>query len=234
MSDKEKKSEKNEENNYFNLTSNSNNENNVKEKKENSKEINLLYSNSNKLTKENEDSSFKYDFNINPFNEKNQSEFADNENNENSEDDEEFNLKEDDIKNNFNSENINFINNNLNKNIEEKYSNYFLNSFSYDSQNINNFSQIENNKKTLTRVPSNPIPLSYMNNMRSNQLFSFYQNPMSNSLNGINILNNFNFPNNSFTMNGKSGWICPNCKNFNYESKFFFKFFYNFFSENSM
>ena len=175
MSDKEKKSEKNEENNYFNLTSNSNNENNVKEKKENSKEINLLYSNSNKLTKENEDSSFKYDFNINPFNEKNQSEFADNENNENSEDDEEFILQEDDIKNNFNSENINFINNNLNKNIEEKYSNYFLNSFSYDSQNINNFSQIENNKKTLTRVPSNPIPLSYMNNMRSNQLFSFYR-----------------------------------------------------------
>ena len=32
--------------------------------------------------------------------------------------------------------------------------------------------------------------------------------------------NQLNFFNNSFTMNGKSGWICPHCKNFNYESKF--------------
>ena len=233
MSTQEKKSEKNEEKNCVNSTSNINNESNEKEQNEHLKEINNVYTNSNKITKENED--LKYDFNINPFNEKVENEFADNEKNNNSEDDDgEFILQEDDIKNNFNPENINFINNNLNKNIEEKYSNYFLNSFSYDSQNINNFSQIENNKKTLTRVPSNPIPLSYMNNMRSNQLFSFYQNPISNSLNGINLINNFNFPNNSFTMNGKSGWICPNCKNFNYESKFFFNFFYNFFSENSM
>ena len=233
MSTQEKKSEKNEEKNCVNSTSNINNESNEKEQNENLKEINNIYSNSNKITKENED--LKYDFNINPFNEKVENEFADNEKNNNSEDDDgEFILQEDDIKNNFNPENINFINNNLNKNLDEKYSNYFLNSFNNDSPNLNNCPQIENNKKTLTRVPSNPFPLSYMNNMRSNQLFSFYENPISNSLNGINLINNFNFPNNSFTMNGKSGWICPNCKNFNYESKFFFKFFYNFFSENSM
>ncbi len=233
MSTQEKKSEINEEKNCANSTSNINNESNEKEQNENLKEINNVYSNSNKITKENED--LKYDFNINPFNEKVENEFADNEKNNNSEEDDgEFILQEDDIKNNFNPENINFINNNLNKNLDEKYSNYFLNSFNNDSPNLNNNPQIENNKKTLTRVPSNPFPLSYVNNMRSNQLFSFYQNPISNSLNGINLINNFNFPNNSFTMNGKSGWICPNCKNFNFESKFFFNFFYNFFSENTM
>jgi hypothetical protein len=32
--------------------------------------------------------------------------------------------------------------------------------------------------------------------------------------------NQINFFNNSFSMNGKSGWICSHCKNFNYESKF--------------
>jgi hypothetical protein len=37
-----------------------------------------------------------------------------------------------------------------------------------------------------------------------------YQNPL-------------NFFNNSFTMNGKSGWVCSHCKNFNYESKFLYK-----------
>ena len=31
--------------------------------------------------------------------------------------------------------------------------------------------------------------------------------------------NQINFFNNCFTMNGKSGWVCSNCKNFNYESK---------------
>ena len=34
------------------------------------------------------------------------------------------------------------------------------------------------------------------------------------------LQNQFNFFNNSFTMNGKSGWVCALCKNFNYESKF--------------
>ena len=37
-----------------------------------------------------------------------------------------------------------------------------------------------------------------------------FNNPLQNQL---------NFFNNSFTMNGKSGWICAHCKNFNYESK---------------
>lgn len=37
----------------------------------------------------------------------------------------------------------------------------------------------------------------------------------------MNLYSNINFPNNSFTMNGKSGWICSSCKNFNYESILF-------------
>ena len=48
----------------------------------------------------------------------------------------------------------------------------------------------------------------YQNNNESfNRLFN---NPYQNQL---------NFFNNSFTMNGKSGWVCSHCKNFNYESK---------------
>lgn len=45
------------------------------------------------------------------------------------------------------------------------------------------------------------------NNEPFNRLFN---NPYQNQL---------NFFNNSFTMNGKSGWVCSHCKNFNYESK---------------
>ena len=34
------------------------------------------------------------------------------------------------------------------------------------------------------------------------------------------LQNNINAFNNCFTMNGKSGWVCAFCKNFNYESKY--------------
>ena len=37
--------------------------------------------------------------------------------------------------------------------------------------------------------------------------------------NSNNMLNNINFMNNSFSKNGKTGWICSVCQNFNYESK---------------
>ena len=41
------------------------------------------------------------------------------------------------------------------------------------------------------------------------------------NMNYNNLTNNLNFFNNSFSMNGKRGWICNYCKNFNYESKIF-------------
>ena len=49
-----------------------------------------------------------------------------------------------------------------------------------------------------------------------------FNNPLQNQL---------NFFNNSFSMNGKSGWVCPFCKNFNYESKSYYiikQFFYKY------
>ena len=192
-----------------------------------------------------EDENQNINFNINPFN-NNEDELADN--NSNDSDDEHLMFVENDIQNNFNPENIdlkeylkqqseqeNFNNNNNNNLQNENINNFYTNSFEENKekgknnvysqmQNMINVNNNNNINKTIPRVPSNPIPSSYINNIRSNQLFSFYQNPISNSLNGNNFLKGFNFPNNSFTMNGRSGWICSNCKNFNYESKYIFFF----------
>ena len=219
-------SEKKEEN-VIKFETNDNNKiikTNLKEnenlQKEKNQEQNILSLNSKIETNENDDLTFKmFDFNINPFNEEKKIEFADDENNKNSDEDEEFILAEDDIKNNFNPENFNYTNY---LNIENQPQ--IMNS-NNESQNLLNNNYNNNTNKTIPRVPSNPLPSSYINNIRSNQLFSFYQNPISNSLNENNFLNGFNFPNNSFTMNGKQGWICPNCKNFNYESNFIFLIF---------
>ena len=185
---------------------------NEKEKKDNNTEINLLNSKITNQLNLNEDSIFKsFDFNINPFNENpNERELADNENNKSN--DEEFILVENDIKNNF------IPNNNITLNEEKR--NYYsnnnkVNQLYIQNNNLNNVNYNYNNNKLIPRVPSNPLPSTY-NNINNN--YNFYQNPISNSLNGNNY-SNFNIPNNLFTMNGKSGWICSNCKNFNYESK---------------
>ena len=225
-------SEKKEEN-VIKVETNDNNKKiktNIKEnenlQKEKNQEQNILSLNSKIETNENDDLTFKmFDFNINPFNEEKKIEFADDENNKNSDEDEdeEFILAEDDIKNNFNPENFNYTNY---LNIENQPQ--IMNS-NNESQNLLNNNYNNNTNKTIPRVPSNPIPSSYINNIRSNQLFSFYQNPISNSLNGNNFLKGFNFPNNSFTMNGRSGWICSNCKNFNYESNYIYFLIYKFF-----
>lgn len=227
MSEKEKINEvkfENIDNNKINKTNIKENENLQKEKNQ---EQNFLSFNSKIETNENDDNNFKtFDFNINPFNEKKTKEFADEESNKNSEEDEEFILAEDDIKNNFNLENFNYTNY---LNIENNNQTQTINNSNNESQNISNNNYNNNSNKTIPRVPSNPIPSSYINNIRSNQLFSFYQNPISNSLNGNNFLKGFNFPNNSFTMNGRSGWICSNCKNFNYESNYIYFLIYKFF-----
>ena len=44
-----------------------------------------------------------------------------------------------------------------------------------------------------------------------------------------NIQNNINFINNSFSKNGRAGWICSACQNFNYESKYLIFFILNLF-----
>ena len=193
---------------------------NDKEKKDINTEINLLNSKITNQINLNQDSNFKsFDFNINPFNENsNEREFADSENNKS--DDEEFILVENDIKNNFVPYNNNII-------LNEEKRNYFsnnnnINEIYIQNNNLNNVNyncNNNNNNTLIPRVPSNPLPSTY-NNINNN--YNFYQNPISNSLNGNNNYSNFNLPNNLFTMNGKSGWICSNCKNFNYESKYIF------------
>jgi hypothetical protein len=56
-------------------------------KKQNEKDIDFILSNSNQLTNQNEDSSFKMiDFNINPFNEKNDNNELEDNNNSSIED----------------------------------------------------------------------------------------------------------------------------------------------------
>ena len=238
MSEKEKINEvkfENIDNNKINKTNIKENENLQKEKNQ---EQNFLSFNSKIETNENDDNNFKtFDFNINPFNEKKTKEFADEESNKNSEEDEEFILAEDDIKNNFNLENFNYTNY---LNIENNNQTQTINNSNNESQNISNNNYNNNPNKTIPRVPSNPIPVSYsgnfgLNNSIENSFnsFNFYQNPYSHSNGSLN-LGNIMFPNNSFSMNGKSGWICSNCENFNYESKniFFLNLF--FYSESSM
>ena len=60
--------------------------------------------------------------------------------------------------------------------------------------------------------PNGRFSYDYPQYQKHNDSFNIqFNNPLQNKL---------NFYNNSFTMNGKSGWVCANCKNFNYESKF--------------
>ena len=202
-----------------------------------------------------EDENQNINFNINPFN-NNEDDLVDN--NSNDSDDEDLMFVENDIQNNFNPENIdlkeylkqqseqeqfdNNINNNLqNENINNFYSNLFEENKEKGKKNVysqmQNMININNNNninKPIPRVPSNPIPVSYSGNFElknsienSYNSFNFYQNQYSHSNGNLN-LGNIMFPNNSFSMNGKSGWICSNCENFNYESKIIF-FNFNFF-----
>ena len=111
----------------------------------------------------------------------------------------------------------------------------------------NNFLEKDDKPKIKTKVQSslylnniNPINNDsslYINETRS---FSYdynveqnknYNNMSNSSMNDLNDMQNqLQFFNNSFTMNGRPGWVCTNCKNFNYESKLIiFLFFYTFF-----
>jgi len=101
------------------------------------------------------------------------------------------------------NENINKINNNQNKGIFSQPIPY------YKQININS----SNPNDELNNSPLFLGRLSYD--------FPSYQNNHDN-FNGLinnSLQNQLNFFNNSFTKNGKSGWICAFCKNFNYESK---------------
>ena len=149
---------------------------------------------------------------------------------EEEENEEDFILDESDIKNNFiaSSENKKLVNNELlpNKNYENPFELLRKQMFS--------------NANPIPRVPSYPIPIhsfsskafNDINNEDNSSNSTYFGSNYSNS----NLYYNnkaFCLPNDSFEMNGKNGWICNLCRNFNYESK---KSNYNYFlySENKM
>ena len=77
---------------------------------------------------------------------------------------------------------------------------------------------MNNNKNTNYKKP-------FVNNHRNFNNNNNFQNQNAYNMHFNNFSNKLNFFNNSFSMNGKQGWICTHCKNFNYESKIFI--FYN-------
>lgn len=154
------------------------------------------------------------DFNINPFNDiiNDRKSVSSKSNNS----DEEFMFVESDIKNNFIPEGMNLSDNNIDQIECAKEEN--SNNKGEESLDANMFSnmkkQMNINKTLLPKVPSYPVQLNSLNIYGMNQNIGNINNSFTNN-------NTFysGFPNNSFTMNGKNGWICPSCKNFNYESK---------------
>jgi hypothetical protein len=122
------------------------------------------------------------------------------------------------------------INSNLNipeNNKGSKNDNEFLNfkiSKNEDKEKYNNYKK-EGKKmsKQQSSLCLNNKSL-YLNSCNNNSMFMSNKNQFNNcqyqNMNNIMNLNNLNFFNNSFTMDGKRGWICTHCKNFNYESKY--------------
>ena len=123
------------------------------------------------------------------------------------------------------------INSNLNipeNNKGSKNDNEFLNfkiSKNEDKEKYNNYKK-EGKKMSKQQsslcLNNKSLYLNSYNN--DNSMFMSNKNQFNNcqyqNMNNIMNLNNLNFFNNSFTMDGKRGWICTHCKNFNYESKF--------------
>ena len=123
------------------------------------------------------------------------------------------------------------INSNLNIPENKKGSkndNEFLNfkmSKNEDKQKYNNYKK-EGKKMSKQQsslcLNNKSLYLNSYNN--DNSMFMSNKNQFNNcqyqNMNNIMNLNNLNFFNNSFTMDGKRGWICTHCKNFNYESKY--------------
>ena len=165
-------------------------------------------------------------FNINPFNDFIKYEEVEGltDNNSNNSDDDDLIFVEKNINHNSNSEKIDldeYLKKQSEINNNDNYKNYFSNSLNNKIEGEKNiYSQMENNlkitNKPIPRVPSDPLPISYYGNIGLID---------SNSYGNLNY-GNYNLPNNSFSMNGKSGWICPHCKNFNYESNLYYLFIF--------
>jgi hypothetical protein len=93
------------------------------------------------------------------------------------------------------------------------------------NQNQGRFSQpVPYSQNIMNSNFSNPN--DEMNSILNIGRFSYDCHPYQNNSDNLNGLfnnsfqNQLSFFNNSFTMNGKSGWVCAYCKNFNYESEY--------------
>ena len=113
---------------------------------------------------------------------------------------------------------------------EKELDNFDLNQNNLNNGSIENFHKNVNTQEmdSMPRVSSQPLIKQEMNksSLISQKRNSALNLGKSNGNNEIyfvnssnNLQNNLNFINSSFSKNGKSGWICSNCQNFNYESK---------------
>ena len=123
------------------------------------------------------------------------------------------------------------INSNLNipeNNKGSKNDNEFLNFKISKNEDKEKYNKYKKEGKKMSKQQSSlclnnkSLYLNSCNN--DNSMFMSNKNQFNNcqyqNMNNIMNLNDLNFFNNSFTMDGKRGWICTHCKNFNYESKY--------------
>lgn len=202
----------------------------VKEEDEQEKEMNDCISNDllnqldNNEISENKEKSDKmltnFDFNMNPFNE------DDGQSDSSGED---YRFVESNIQNNFFPENIpkpdeleanfNFEEEKLRK--DAKPFKPSQRKLSEEGKDFPKRGGLHLSNPKLPKIPSYPLQLSQLTNLGNNYGFhDFNQNNQNISHNAST--SNFQgimFPNNSFTMNGKNGWVCRSCGNFNYEMR---------------
>lgn len=112
-----------------------------------------------------------------------------------------FNVERKDNMNSFYGCNQQLTNNNLNiPNFNKQYN---KKSFPFNMNECPSFSENNNN--------------NFLNNIKNNNYIN-----NNNSIKTNNNINRIIFMNSCFSMNGKTGWICTSCKNFNYQSKFIY------------
>ena len=111
----------------------------------------------------------------------------------------------------FKNDEIEKSNESANRESINKNQGRFSQPIPYSQNNINfNFNQTEESNFPLDIGRLSCDCPQYRNN--NENLNGIFNHP---------IQNTFNLFNNAFTMNGKSGWVCAYCKNFNYESKLY-------------
>ena len=110
---------------------------------------------------------------------------------------------------------LNIINNANIPNFDEQYNKNML----YFNLNESAPFYENNNKFCLNNININN---NYINNNSINYNNNYINNNNNYISNNNNVQNQISFLNSCFTMNGRAGWICTSCKNFNYQSKYIY------------